>query len=65
MPILLKFKAYGYFFLNNYMQSLDSYEEYELYMKNIFGRETNDLQYNKLVCEAFLLKKSEIYKESV
>lgn len=62
MPVLLKFKAYAYFFINNYLRSLDTYEEYEAYMKNIFGRETNDLLYNKLVCEAFLLNKSEMYR---
>lgn len=45
------------------MRSLDTYEEYESYMKNVFGKETNELVYNRVICEAFLLNKTELYKE--
>lgn len=62
MPILLKFKAYAEFFNNNYLRSLDTYEEYETYMKSVFGKENSDLTYNKIICEAFLLNKTELYK---
>ena len=51
--------------MNNYLRSLDTYEEYESYMKNIFGREMNEVLYNKLICEAFLLNKTEMYRESL
>jgi len=34
-------------------------------MKNIFGKETSDLMYNKIICEAFLLGKTELYKEAI
>jgi len=44
--------------MNNYLRSLDTYEEYEIYMKNIFGKEPNELVYNKIICESFLLNKT-------
>jgi hypothetical protein len=28
LPLILLFKAYGEFFLNNFMKCLDTYEEY-------------------------------------
>ena len=34
-------------------------------MKSIFGREMKELMYNKAICEAFLLHKTEMFKESV
>ena len=51
--------------MSNYLRSLDTYEEYESYMKNIFGKEMNELLYNKIICEAFLLNKTDMLRESL
>lgn len=34
-------------------------------MKNIFGKEMNELMYNKIICEAFLLNKTDMLMESL
>lgn len=34
-------------------------------MKNIFGKEMNELMYNKIICEAFLLNKTDMFMESL
>lgn len=34
-------------------------------MKNIFGKEMNELLYNKIICEAFLLHKTDMFRESL
>ena len=34
-------------------------------MKNIFGKDLNELLYNKMICEAFLLNKTELYRQSL
>ena len=53
-PLVLKFKAYSEFFLDQYLQSMDTYELYENYLKDMYGKDS-DLHYNKLLCEGLLM----------
>lgn len=43
--------------MNNFMDCLDTYEEYEQYIKDMFGRE-GDITYNKSLCEGLLMMES-------
>lgn len=63
-PLILKFKAYGEFFSNKLFSCLDSYEEYETFIKDVFGRES-DVQYNKLLCEGLLMADNEMLEEAL
>lgn len=64
MPMILLFKGYAEFFLNSFMKCLDTYEEYESYIKDMFGRES-DVAYNKTLCEALLMGESDMTDESL
>ena len=63
-PLVLQFKAYAEFFLSQYMQCLDSYEEYEAFIKDVFGRDS-DVVYNKTLCEGLLMGESDLQEEAL
>lgn len=58
------FKAYGEFFQSQYFSCLDTYEEYEAYIKDVFGRES-DVLYNKSLCEALLMAENDMQDEAI
>ena len=39
LPIILLFKAYSEFFLNNFIESLETYEAYESHLKDYLGKD--------------------------
>ena len=64
IPLILQFKAYAQFFLGSYLQCLDTYEEYETFIKDNFGRDS-DVLYNKSLCEGLLMAESQMSEEAL
>lgn len=63
VPILLLFKAYSEFFLNNFIECLETYEIYESHIRDYLGTDPeNDvsLKYNKVVSEGILMLENEM-----
>lgn len=50
--------------MNNFLRCLDTYEEYDNYLKDVFGKES-DIQYNKTLCEALLMSESDMPDEAL
>lgn len=48
-PLVLQFKAYSQFFTEKYMECLDTYDEYQNFIKDVFGKDS-DIVYNKTLC---------------
>jgi tetratricopeptide (TPR) repeat protein len=61
---VLLFKAYGEFFQGSFFACLDTYEEYEAYIKDLFGRDS-DVLYNKTLCEGLLMADNDLHEDAL
>lgn len=46
------------------MQCLDTYDEYECFVKDVFGRDS-DVLYNKTLCEGLLMSESDMQEDAL